>query len=143
MSSRSLGPGQMSIPLCPGTTSWDKKYAKLAKRVRLIFRVVFLVPLPLTCRLPTEKTRGCGSKPYHFRVGAPPILVYFGDWDVHWGYDLAFDPWPHARLPTDICFSRAARHRARGSGSEDVQQLQNLPPHAVLRARALRSPRSR
>ena len=27
--------------------------------------------------------------------GAPPILVYFsGDWDVHWGYDLDFDPWP-------------------------------------------------
>ena len=22
-------------------------------------------------------------------------LVYFsGDWDVHWGYDLGFDPWP-------------------------------------------------
>ena len=32
---------------------------------------------------------------YRFGVGAPPILVYFsGDWDVHWGYDLAFDPWP-------------------------------------------------
>ena len=32
---------------------------------------------------------------YHFGVGAPPILVYFsGDWDVHWGYDLVFDPWP-------------------------------------------------
>ena len=40
---------------------------------------------------------GRGSKPiwYHFGVGAAPILVYFsGDWDVHWGYDLAFDPWP-------------------------------------------------
>ena len=32
---------------------------------------------------------------YHFVVGAPPILVYFsGDWDVHWGYDLAFALWP-------------------------------------------------
>ena len=29
---------------------------------------------------------------YHFGVGAPPSLVYFGgDWDVHWGYDLDFD----------------------------------------------------
>ena len=28
----------------------------------------------------------------HFGVGAPLILVYVsGDWDVHWGYDLAFD----------------------------------------------------
>ena len=27
--------------------------------------------------------------------GAPPILVYVsGDWDVHWGYDLDFEPWP-------------------------------------------------
>ena len=32
---------------------------------------------------------------YHFRVGAPPILIYSGgDWDVHWGYDLDFDPRP-------------------------------------------------
>ena len=31
---------------------------------------------------------------YHFGVGAPLILVYFsGDWDVHWAYDLDFDPW--------------------------------------------------
>ena len=26
---------------------------------------------------------------YHFRIGAPLILVYFsGDWDVHWGYGV-------------------------------------------------------
>ena len=26
-------------------------------------------------------------------VGVPPIFVYFsGHWDVHWGYDLHFDP---------------------------------------------------
>ena len=32
----------------------------------------------------------------HFGVGAPPILVCFReDWEVHWGYDLDFDPWPH------------------------------------------------
>ena len=38
------------------------------------------------------------SEPIWLRVwaGAPPILAYFsGDWDVHWGYDLAFDPWPY------------------------------------------------
>ena len=35
---------------------------------------------------------------YHFGVGAPPthFRTYFsGDRDVHRGYDLAFDPWPH------------------------------------------------
>ena len=30
-------------------------------------------------------------------MNSPPILrTYFsGDWDVHWGYDLGFDPWPY------------------------------------------------
>ena len=45
------------------------------------------------------ESSGRGSKlmASHFGVGAPPILVYFsGDWDVHWRYDLDFDPWPSA-----------------------------------------------
>ena len=25
----------------------------------------------------------------HFRT------YFSGDWDVYWGYDLDFDPWPH------------------------------------------------
>ena len=33
---------------------------------------------------------------YHCGAGAPTIfrLYFSGDWDAHWGYDLAFDPWP-------------------------------------------------
>ena len=35
---------------------------------------------------------------YHFGVGAPPILDCFsGDWNVHGGYDLDFDPWPNGQ----------------------------------------------
>ena len=34
---------------------------------------------------------------YHFWVGAQPMLVYSGDWDVHWGYDLAFESCPCGR----------------------------------------------
>ena len=50
---------------------------------------------------------GCGSKPMgsHFGVfGAPLIcLSYFiGDWDVHWGYDLGFDPWPYIYIYIDV-----------------------------------------
>ena len=41
---------------------------------------------------------GCGSNPMgsHFGVGAPPIFepILWLDWDVHWGYDLDFDPQP-------------------------------------------------
>ena len=27
-----------------------------------------------------------------------------GDWDVHWGYDLDFDPWPH--MNAGVLFAR-------------------------------------
>ena len=38
----------------------------------------------------------CQNEWYHFGVGAPPIVVFFsGDWDVHWGNNLDFDPWPY------------------------------------------------
>ena len=42
---------------------------------------------------------GCGCQnrfgiPF-WLAGAPHLRTYFsGDWDVHWGYDLDFDPWP-------------------------------------------------
>ena len=37
---------------------------------------------------------------YHFGLGAPPSLACFsGDWDVHWKYDLDFDPWPFEHVP--------------------------------------------
>ena len=41
---------------------------------------------------------------YHFGVGAPPIVdpILVGiESDVHWGYNLAFDPWhdsPHVEF---------------------------------------------
>ena len=52
-------------------------------------------------RVKTRKNHlpnGCGSKPMvpfwggcttHFRT------YFCVDWDVHWGYDLDFDPWPN------------------------------------------------
>ena len=50
----------------------------------------------LICPMPQGTLALGQSQWYHFGVGAPPILVYISwDWDVHWGYDLDFDPWPH------------------------------------------------
>ena len=35
-----------------------------------------------------------------FWARCTPILVYFsGDWDVRWGYDVDFDPWPNENGP--------------------------------------------
>ena len=34
---------------------------------------------------------GVGEFTTHFR------LLFSGDWDVHWGYDLDFDPWPGSK----------------------------------------------
>ena len=33
---------------------------------------------------------GLGGFTTHFRT-------YLSGWDVHWGYDLNFDPWPYAK----------------------------------------------
>ena len=44
---------------------------------------------------------GCGSKPMvSFWGGCTThFSTYFsGDWDVHWGYDLDFDPWPYTSI---------------------------------------------
>ena len=43
---------------------------------------------------------GCQNQwdPSHFGIGefTAHFRTYFsGDWDVHWGYDLDLDPWPH------------------------------------------------
>ena len=49
----------------------------------------------------------------HFGVGelTTHVRTYFGgDWDVHWGYDLGFDPWPDRKksqswaLPSGVPF---------------------------------------
>ena len=55
-------------------------------------------------RAPFKEMAVGQNQGYHFGVSAPPILVYFsGDWDVHWGYDLDFDPWPNVYLPLAAC----------------------------------------
>ena len=67
--------------------------------------VCFPVGFPFkatTKRGPTQKQidpHGCGSKPRsYFGEGefTNHFRTYFsGDWDVPWGCDLGFDPWPH------------------------------------------------
>ena len=72
---------------------------------------------------------GCGGQnrfgiPF-WLVGEPPILVGFsGDWDVHWGYDLDFDPWPcvnwcephvAAAVRTPVCCSNMGSQTQLGS----------------------------
>ena len=74
-------------------------------------------------------------------MNSPPILVYFsGDWDVHWGYDLAFDPWPHGekgefrnseeqggtKLLAAVYGPRQAENRTRAEGQLSVD-LQFAP----------------
>ena len=41
---------------------------------------------------PSTECQGSKSPP-----PPPPTIKSFvsGDWDVHWGYDLGFDPWPY------------------------------------------------
>ena len=46
-----------------------------------------------------EWARGCASKPFWDPIWVGEFTTQFrtylgGDWDLHWGYDLDFDPWP-------------------------------------------------
>ena len=31
------------------------------------------------------------------------VAYFSGDWDVHWGYDLDFDPWPFGSSERATC----------------------------------------
>ena len=70
---------------------------------------------------------------YHFGVGAPPILVYFiRDWDVHWGYDLDFDPWPYQGPRSSVLDVFLHPSRSQALASEN----QPLKPKVVEAGRA-------
>ena len=72
------------------------------QRNRITFAFAFCPRPPKAgCRV-SHKPQGCGSKPIvPFGGRCTSILAYFsGDWDVHWGYDLAFDQWPNLRTPS-------------------------------------------
>ena len=85
---------------------------------------------------------GCGSKPMVLLWGRCTTHSSFsGDWDVHWGYDLEFDPWPNAgdgptvsgalfrAGPGDLLFAGAGHLRVAQLGGPDVrdQLVQFLP----------------
>ena len=58
---------------------------------------------------------------YHFGVGATHFSTYFGgDWDVHWGYDLDFDPWPYG---LNILFELFVPIFRKGSGAKVTDQV--------------------
>ena len=100
-----------------------------------------------------QPPHGCGSKPNgipfwgmcttHFRI------YFSGDWDVRWGYNLDFDPWPHVKhqppevliTPATLCtvpascdvftsgrsyYARAPGESARGAFSCDRTILGGL-----------------
>ena len=44
---------------------------------------------------------GMGQNQWYILVGrcTTHFRTYFsGDWDVHWGYGLDFDPWPYVLM---------------------------------------------
>ena len=73
---------------------------------------------------------------YHFVVGAPPILVYFsGDWDVHWGYDLDFDPWPYYVDKASAKYKQACLklHKCRQQFQRDRTTHPEVETHQMSR----------
>ena len=57
----------------------------------------------------TRWEHGSGSKPmvpFWARCTTHVRTYFSGDWDVHCGYDLDFDPWPHGAEWCSIAFCR-------------------------------------
>ena len=57
---------------------------------------------------------GCGSTRMgsHCGIGAPPGLEpCFFCGDVHWGHDLAFDPWPNHELLISVIMISIIEYR--------------------------------
>ena len=63
---------------------------------------VFLPYGMRVCSAERVLLRGCsyhvggGKNHFDLRVGKYPV-PFSGDWDVHWWYDLTYDPWPGER----------------------------------------------
>ena len=99
---------------------------------------VFFGRDPFQVGLEGKQLAVCQNQWYHFGVGAPPISVYFsGDWDVHWGYDLDFDPWPTGntnahvgvRIPT-LTQHPPKKYRADGASAGSASPPCPLPPRS-------------
>ena len=80
---------------------------------------------------------GCGGQnPYHFGIGefTTHFRTYFsGDWDVYWGYDLDFDPWPHVCNQTNL--QHIAAHRRFCNAVIVVEmQTQHVVPNKPFQA---------
>ena len=61
-----------AVPTAPGPAESPRLTSQLAVVVKTVLGSHF----------------GVGDFTTHFRT------YFSGDWDVHWGYDLDFDPWP-------------------------------------------------
>ena len=59
---------------------------------------------------------------------AHPFFPSSGDWDVHWGYDLDFDPWPHRVSGVPQCHRRPLR-------DEEHRPPESQPPAWLLTER--------
>ena len=101
--------GAPPLPLSPPCCSGEASSTPATTRSWRIFRRVGLLGLFLVAKWlrhlephPTPKIWQRRSKPMGSHVWGFRCTTYFrtyfsGDWDVHWGYELDFCPWPSGR----------------------------------------------
>ena len=82
----------MTFPGCLFVVMHDIRVSKGNQREpngdQADLRVPEFLEAPMWLWVKTNQIPLWGKCATHFRT------YFSGDWDVHWGYDLDFDPWP-------------------------------------------------
>ena len=75
------------------------------------------------------------------RYRAPPILAHFsGDWAVHWGYDLDFDPWPFGQGEDCVFWPGAQFEASRGPAAHRGSPPSSCAPETASAAASSSTP---
>ena len=74
---------------------------------------------------------------YPFGVGEFTTHVsqdFSGDWDVHWGYDLGFDPWPYRPVPANMFEKDKTSTAQQKMDGRSAREARKKPKNATLPA---------
>ena len=77
-----------------------------------------------------ETNSGIAHRGYHFGVGefTTRFRTYFSGWiesDFHWGYNLAFDPWPYYLKNIHSEYDRTMLKKRANARVKIVQRVGN------------------
>ena len=79
--------------------------------------------------------KATGIPCWDFRCTTHVRIYFSGDWDVHWGCDLDFDPWPYGDIVLLSWYSFCWEKRTSGFAVlEDLSPKERRATHATVQS---------